>query len=59
MPIHNINKFKLQIYLKKLLDQFQLRVAPLKFVINNEIFPNYLDYHNLPVKDFLSTFKKW
>ncbi|MDD4069739.1 MAG: DegV family protein [Candidatus Izemoplasmatales bacterium] len=37
---------------QEIVDQFQLRVAPLKFVINNEIFPNYLDYHNLPVKDF-------
>ena len=37
---------------QEIVNQFQLRVAPLKFVINNVIFPNYLDYRNLPVKDF-------
>jgi len=43
---------------QEIVDQFGLQVVHLKFVLNNETFPNYLDYHNLPVKDFYARLRK-
>ncbi len=43
---------------QEIVDQFGLQVVHLKFVLNNETFSNYLDYHNLPVKDFYARLRK-